>query len=145
MFNRSIFWSVLGLTFSFLSKYCYQIGSLQFYIFVTRPIKGRDITQHRDFLGVSIRYCQDISFNRPVMTAGWTAGGGALIPSSDKWLFSSLPHRNSLWGPPSLLCNGYQWRFFTHFHLTTHLHLVSRPRTSRPMPPLSRTSSWWGD
>jgi len=53
--------------------------------------------------------------------------------------FLSL-HTDWLWGPPSLLLNGY-WMLFPQgsgwsVKLTTHLHLAQRLRTSGAIPPL---------
>jgi hypothetical protein len=50
-------------------------------------------------------------------------------------IFSSPRRPDWLWGPPSLLFNGY-WR------LTTHLQLVSRSRKYVSIHPLPHTPSW---
>jgi hypothetical protein len=50
-------------------------------------------------------------------------------------IFTSLCRPDRLWGPPSLLSNGYR-------ELTTHLQLVPRSRKYGSNHPLPHTSSW---
>jgi hypothetical protein len=56
------------------------------------------------------------------------------------WEFSSPPHPDQLWGPPSLLSNGYQGPSLgvkqQDVKMTTHLHLVLRSRICGAIPPL---------
>jgi len=55
----------------------------------------------------------------------------------------------ALWGPPSLLPNGYR-RLFPRRQsgrsvwLTTYIHLLPRLRIYGAIPPLPITSSWHG-
>jgi len=58
--------------------------------------------------------------------------------------FSSLPRPDQLWGPPSLLSNGYlgllPWgQIGRVVKLTTHLQLVPRLRMCGDIPPLPHT------
>jgi hypothetical protein len=60
------------------------------------------------------------------------------------------PSPDRLWGPPSLLSNGYLGIFLRDLggrgvKLTTHLHLVPKLRIRGAIPPLHHTSSWRGD
>jgi hypothetical protein len=72
---------------------------------------------------------------------GWTIGVLG-FDSRWEWEFFSLPPRpERLWGPPSLLSNGYQglcpWgQSGRGVKLTTHLHLVPRLRMRGAVPPL---------
>jgi hypothetical protein len=55
------------------------------------------------------------------------------IPCGFSEFFSSPPRPERLWGPPSLLANGYQglfpWGYSSRgVKLTTHLHLVPRSK-----------------
>jgi hypothetical protein len=57
------------------------------------------------------------------------------IPGGGWEFFSSLPRPERLWGPPSLLSNGYQGLFpwgksGRGVKLTTHLHLVQRSKNT---------------
>jgi hypothetical protein len=63
--------------------------------------------------------------------------------------FSSPPRPNRLWGPPSLLSNGYQGLLPREqsgrgVKLTNHLHLVPRSRMHGAIPPFPNTPSWCG-
>jgi hypothetical protein len=66
------------------------------------------------------------------------------------WEFFSSPlHPDKLWGPPSLLSNGYHGFFpcgksGLGMKLTTHLHLVPRSRMHGAIPPLPNTPPWHG-
>jgi hypothetical protein len=55
--------------------------------------------------------------------------------------FSSPPHRDRLWGPPSLLSNGYQGLLPWGVKLTTHLYLVPKSRMRGAITPLPNTPS----
>jgi hypothetical protein len=57
---------------------------------------------------------------------GWTTG--VRFPAWCGFLSSSLPRPDRLWGPHSLLTNGYQGLLPRGVKLTTHLHLVRRLR-----------------
>jgi len=69
---------------------------------------------------------------------------------SDYWqgqgFISLSPHTDWLWGPPSLLSNGYQGLFHEYslqgMKLTTHIHLVQSLRMHWAIPPLHCISSW---
>jgi hypothetical protein len=61
------------------------------------------------------------------------SGFSGTIPSGGWEFFSSPPRPERLWGPPSLLSNGYQVLFPWGYSgrvvkLTTHLHLVPRSK-----------------
>jgi hypothetical protein len=64
---------------------------------------------------------------------GYRMDGRGSIPDTGKTLFSSPQRPDRLWGPPSLLSNGYR-RFFPvgqsgrGVNLTAHLHLVPRSK-----------------
>jgi hypothetical protein len=72
---------------------------------------------------------------------GWMIGGSN---AGMGWEFlSSPPHPDRLWGPPSLLTNGYQGSFLWLKRPESeadHSHLVPRPRTrgaiAPPPPPI---------
>jgi len=55
-----------------------------------------------------------------------------LNPGTDKWLFSAPKLPDRVWGPPSLLFNGYRRSFLgvnsRGANLTTYLHLVPKLR-----------------
>jgi hypothetical protein len=74
---------------------------------------------------------------------------GGLSPGRFWEFFSSPPRPDRLWGPPSLLFNGYQglfqWRQSGRsVKLTTHLHLVPGSRMRGNIPPLlQRTCMAW--
>jgi hypothetical protein len=70
---------------------------------------------------------------------GYMLDGQGLILGKDNRLFSSPQSPGWLWGPPSLLLNGYKeflpqgvkrW----NMKLTIHLHLVPRSRTMELYP-----------
>jgi hypothetical protein len=76
---------------------------------------------------------------------GWMIDGSS--PGRGCVFFSSLPRPERLWGPPSLLSNGYHrllpWGKVAGAW-TTHLHPVPRSRMRGPIPPLPNTPSWRG-
>jgi hypothetical protein len=47
-----------------------------------------------------------------VCTAGYRLDGRGSIPARDKRFFTTTPHPDRLWGPPSLLSNMY-WGLFS--------------------------------
>jgi hypothetical protein len=57
-------------------------------------------------------------------------------------IFSSPCRPDRLWGPPSLLYNGYRRLFLRGVKLTTHLQLVPRSRKCGSIPPLPHMPSW---
>jgi hypothetical protein len=70
------------------------------------------------------------------------------IPGRGKRCISSQKRWDRLWGPPSLLFNGY-WGLFLWIwssrsvkHIT-HCQLVPKSRMSGATSPLSHTPSWW--
>jgi hypothetical protein len=78
---------------------------------------------------------------------GWIIGGSR--PSSG-WEFFSSPCTDRIWGPPSLISNGYQELFQWEqsdwsVKLTTHVHLVLRSRVCGAMPLFPNTPSWLSD
>jgi hypothetical protein len=78
-----------------------------------------------------------------LLGAGQSGFGGG-------WEYSSFtPHPDRLWGPPSLLSNGYRKLFprgksGRGVKLTIHLLLVPRSRMCGAIPPPPNTSSWCG-
>jgi hypothetical protein len=63
-------------------------------------------------------------------------GIGVRVPIGSR-IFSSPQRPDRLWGPPSLLSNGYRW-----VKLTTLLQIVPRSRKRGSIHPLPHTSSW---
>jgi hypothetical protein len=60
--------------------------------------------------------------------------------STEGWDYFSTPCPDRLWGPPSLLSRWYRRLFSQGMKLTTHLHLVSRPKNAwsyTSTPPIS--------
>jgi hypothetical protein len=75
---------------------------------------------------------------------GWMIEGSS--PDRGWEFFSSALHPDRLWGPLSLLSNGFQGPFpwgqsGWGVKLTTHLHLVPRSRIRGAIPPLPNTPS----
>jgi hypothetical protein len=67
--------------------------------------------------------------------------GGSSIPGRGKVFFSSPKRPDRLWGPLSLLSNGYWGLFFLGqngrvVNLTTHLHLSAEVKKGGAIPPL---------
>jgi hypothetical protein len=71
---------------------------------------------------VFISYSQNSSVG---IVTGYGLDDRGSIPGGGYEFFSSTPCPDRLWGPPSLLSNGY-WELFPlrGVKLTTHLHLV---------------------
>jgi hypothetical protein len=77
-------------------------------------------------------------------------GDPGSILDRDEGLFLYPVYPNRLWGPPSLLYNGYRWVLFPGLNrgrgvtLTTHPHLLSRSWMSRSSsPPCSSIGVLW--
>jgi hypothetical protein len=73
-------------------------------------------------------------------------GVGVRVPIGSR-IFSSPRRPDQLWGPPSLLSNGYRWLFLRGesdrgVKLTTHFQLVQRSRKPGSIHPLPHKSSW---
>jgi hypothetical protein len=61
---------------------------------------------------------------------GYGLDGRGAVPGRGKTFFSTPQPLNQLWGPPSLLSNGYRgvWPFPQGMKLITHFHLAPRSR-----------------
>jgi hypothetical protein len=71
---------------------------------------------------------------------------GVQVPVGSRF-FTSPCYPERLWGPLSLISNGYRGLFPRGWtgrgvKLTTHLHLVPRSRKCGPIHPLPHTPSW---
>jgi len=68
------------------------------------------------------------------------------IPGRGKRFFSSPTRPDWLWGPPSLLFNGYRWWGGHGMKLATHLQLLPGLRTCAAVPllPLYVSMAWKG-
>jgi hypothetical protein len=88
------------------------------------------------------------TWGEPVKWLGYELETGVqVLAEAVKGIISSPPRPDRLWGPPSLLSNGYRKLFRRRWSswgvkLTTHLHLAPRLRMRRPVPPFPHTSSW---
>jgi len=82
------------------------------------------------------------------VTRPWDGQLGLDSWEGQEFFFYSPPHPDQLWGPPSLLSNGYQGLFWGKnglgVTLTTHLHLVPKLRMHGAIPSLHQISSWCG-
>jgi hypothetical protein len=69
---------------------------------------------------------------------GWV---GVRVPVGSR-IFYSPRRPDRLWGPPSLLSNGYRGLSGREVKLTTHLKVVPRSRKCESVHPLPHTPSW---
>jgi hypothetical protein len=93
---------------------------------------------------IHVRWHKSLSFCISGLRPGWQ---GVSSPCRGWEFFYLPPHPDRLWGPPSLLSNGYQglfpWAWSCRgVKVTTHLHLVPKSRIRGVIPPLPNTPSW---